>query len=57
MTSEPSGGARDAAPDHGATAVEYAIMISLIAAVIFATVLVLGQQVLGFFTTAEGLFP
>ena len=57
MTSEPSGGARDAAPDHGATAVEYAIMVSLIAAVIFATVLLLGQQVLGFFTTAEGLFP
>ena len=57
MTSEPSGGARDAAPDHGATAVEYAIMISLIAAAIFATVAVLGQTVMGFFITGEGLFP
>jgi Flp pilus assembly pilin Flp len=36
--------------DRGATAVEYALFIGLIAAVIFGVVLVLGQTVLGLFT-------
>jgi len=36
--------------DRGATAVEYALLIALIVAVIFGAVLVLGQLVLGLFT-------
>jgi len=36
--------------DRGATAVEYALLIALIAAVIFGAVLLLGQSVLGLFT-------
>jgi pilus assembly protein Flp/PilA len=43
--------------DEGATAVEYAIILSLIAAVIAATVALLGLRVLDFFTTGVGLFP
>jgi len=43
--------------DQGATTVEYAIILSLIAAVIFLSVVALGQTALGFFTTAKGLFP
>ncbi|NUT37964.1 MAG: Flp family type IVb pilin [Hamadaea sp.] len=43
--------------DRGATAVEYAIILAAIAAVIFATVAALGIKVSDFFTTAEGLFP
>lgn len=35
--------------DRGATAVEYGLIIGLIAAVIFGAVLVLGQLVLGLF--------
>ena len=38
--------------DCGATAVEYALLIALIAAVIFGAVLLLGQSVLGLFTAA-----
>jgi pilus assembly protein Flp/PilA len=38
--------------DRGATAVEYALFIALIAAVIFGAVLLLGQSVLGLFTAA-----
>jgi len=36
--------------DRGATTVEYALFIGLIAAVIFGAVLTLGQLVLGLFT-------
>ena len=43
--------------DDGATAVEYAIIASFIAAVVAVTVSALGIRVLEFFTTAEGLFP
>ena len=42
--------------DRGATAVEYALIVSLIAAVIFATVLTLGQTVLAMFTAPLGGF-
>jgi Flp pilus assembly pilin Flp len=38
--------------DRGATAVEYAIMISLVAAVIMATVAVVGGQTAQLFATA-----
>jgi Flp pilus assembly pilin Flp len=37
--------------DRGATAVEYAIMASLIAAVIAVTVFLVGQSVLGLFSS------
>lgn len=40
---------RRIAQDDGATAVEYAIMASLIAGVVVATVIILGQQVLALF--------
>jgi Flp pilus assembly pilin Flp len=42
--------------DQGATAVEYALIIGLIAAVIFGTVAALGQAVLGLFTAPLGGF-
>jgi Flp pilus assembly pilin Flp len=41
----------------GATAVEYAMLASLIAAVIALIVGVLGAQVLAFFQLAVNLFP
>jgi pilus assembly protein Flp/PilA len=41
----------DAGNDTGATAVEYGIMVALIAAVIIVMVALLGKQVLGAFTT------
>lgn len=37
--------------ENGATAVEYGIMVSLIAAVIFTVVETLGGKVVGLFTT------
>lgn len=37
--------------EEGATAVEYGIMVALIAAVIIITVQILGQQILAAFTT------
>ena len=40
-------------PERGATAVEYAIMASLIAGVIIATVTILGTQVAGLFSTVN----
>ncbi len=44
--------------EEGATAVEYGIMVALIAAVIVAVIVVLGKQVKeGFCTTAEALNP
>ena len=39
--------------DQGATAVEYAIIASLIAAVIAGTAGVMGQKVLGLFTSVN----
>ena len=41
----------NAGDDTGATAVEYGIMVALIAAVIIVMVALLGKQVLGAFTT------
>jgi Flp pilus assembly pilin Flp len=40
--------------EAGATSVEYALLISLIATVIAGAVAVVGQQVLGFFTGFTG---
>lgn len=37
---------RDRSSERGATAVEYALMIAMIAAVIFATVAILGGKVI-----------
>jgi len=42
--------------DHGATAVEYALIVSFIAAVIFGAVLALGQVVLSLFAAPLGGF-
>jgi len=42
--------------DTGATAVEYAIMVAFIAAVIAGTVATLGQAVLNLFTPITTLF-
>jgi len=42
--------------DEGATAVEYALLGSLIAAVIAVTVGIFGTDVLGLFTTVIGRF-
>ncbi len=42
--------------EQGATAVEYAILAPLIAAVIAAIVATLGQQVLALFTSVVGRF-
>ena len=41
------------ASDRGATSVEYALIASLIAAVIAALVTLLGQDVLGLFTSVN----
>jgi Flp pilus assembly pilin Flp len=46
-----------AAGELGATAVEYAMLASLVAAVIAAIVGVLGTQVRAFFQLAVNLFP
>lgn len=40
--------------DRGATAVEYGLMVALIAAVIIAAVMALGQTLNGVFTGVEG---
>lgn len=40
--------------DRGATAVEYGLMVALIAAVIVAIVGTIGQQLLAAFTTVSG---
>jgi pilus assembly protein Flp/PilA len=42
--------------EAGATAVEYGLFLALIAAVIVATVAVLGTEVLGLFASVEGQF-
>ena len=43
--------------DRGATAVEYGMIVALIAAVIVVTVGLVGQDVLGGFETIEGELP
>jgi pilus assembly protein Flp/PilA len=45
------------ANEEGATAVEYGIMVALIAAVIVGTVAILGGQVNTAFTTVSGALP
>jgi pilus assembly protein Flp/PilA len=39
--------------EKGATAVEYGLLVALIAAIIVATVALLGQSILGAFTTVN----
>ena len=43
--------------DRGATAVEYGLIVAAIAAVIVATVFLLGTKIEAAFTTVEGKFP
>lgn len=43
--------------DSGATAVEYGLLVALIAAVIVAAVLLLGTEVLAGFTTVSNSLP
>ena len=43
--------------EEGATAVEYGIMVALIAAVIVATVALLGTQILNAFETVRAALP
>jgi len=43
--------------DRGATAVEYGLIVALIAAVIVTIVATLGQQILGAFTTVSNKLP
>ncbi len=43
--------------EEGATAVEYGLLVALIAAVIVTIVATLGQDVLAGFTTVEGALP
>lgn len=45
------------ASDRGATAVEYGIMVALIAAIIVGIVATLGTQVFNAFTTVSGALP
>jgi len=42
--------------ESGATAVEYGLFLALIAAVIIATVTLLGTEVLGLFESIQGEF-
>ncbi|MCP2326018.1 pilus assembly protein Flp/PilA [Hamadaea flava] len=49
--------ARRRVADRGATAVEYALFMALVAAVIVGAVAAFGQSIIGLFTTAEGVFP
>ena len=43
--------------EKGATAVEYGIMVALIAAVIIGVVATIGQSLLDAFTIVDGLLP
>jgi pilus assembly protein Flp/PilA len=43
--------------EKGATAVEYGLMVGLIAAVIIATVVLLGQKLSGLFATITAALP
>lgn len=45
-----------AVPDEGATAVEYSVLVALIAAVIIGTVAVIGLDVLGLYQSVQGTF-
>jgi pilus assembly protein Flp/PilA len=51
-----NGAARTLQSEQGATAVEYGMIVALIAAVIIATVTVLGGQVADAFNTVVGHF-
>ena len=42
--------------EEGASSVEYAILVALIAAVIIGTVTILGQDILGLFASLDGTF-
>lgn len=44
------------ASDHGASTVEYAILVSLIAAIVVGVVVTLGLQTSDLFQTMQGLF-
>ena len=46
----------DLTNECGATAVEYGLFLALIAAVIIATVAILGTEALGLFQSVEGQF-
>ncbi|SDP37751.1 pilus assembly protein Flp/PilA [Arthrobacter sp. ok909] len=51
-------GAKDRlSSEKGATAVEYGLLVALIAAVIIGTVVTLGTQINGAFTTISGKLP
>jgi len=43
--------------ERGATAIEYAMMASLIAAVVAATVSMIGGQLIPLYTSAVAIFP
>lgn len=43
--------------EKGATAVEYGLLVALIAAVIIATVVILGEQINAAFDTISGELP
>ncbi|MBR7743912.1 Flp family type IVb pilin [Phycicoccus sp. BSK3Z-2] len=42
--------------EYGATAAEYALLVALVAAVIIGSVIVLGQGVIGLFSSISGRF-
>lgn len=44
-------------PSRGATAVEYSIMVSLIAGVVITAVFTLGQEVTGLFQSVTDNYP
>lgn len=48
---------RSARSDRGATAVEYGLLVALIAAVIIGVVVVFGQKISGIFSTTAGKLP
>ncbi|HEV7624774.1 MAG TPA: Flp family type IVb pilin [Amnibacterium sp.] len=52
-----SGYDRVAGEDDGATAVEYGLLVGLIAVAIVATLLLLGPQLAGLFTTVTNAIP
>jgi len=56
MDQVDNGAARTAQREQGATAVEYGMIVALIAAVVIATVTVLGGQVADAFNSVVGHF-
>ena len=56
MNQVDNGRATTAESEQGATAVEYGMIVALIAAVVIATVTVLGGQVANAFNSVVGLF-